>query len=63
MILCYICESRATILASKQKCKRYHCNQIYIYISSGTLVPNSRDQQGKLWLLKKQKMALKTTLQ
>ena len=36
---------------------------IYIYISLGTLVPNSRDRQGKLWLLKKQKMALKTTLQ
>ena len=24
---------------------------IYIYISLGTLVPNSRDRQGKLWLL------------
>ena len=35
---------------------------IYIYISLGTLVPNSRDQQGKLWLPKKQKTALKTTL-
>ena len=23
---------------------------IYIYISLGTLVPNSRDRQGKLWL-------------
>ena len=32
-------------------------------ISLGTLVPNSRDRQGKLWLPKKQKMALKTTLQ
>ena len=36
---------------------------MYIYISLGTIVPNSRDRQGKLWLLKKQKMALKTTLQ
>ena len=36
---------------------------IYIYISLGTLVPNSRDRQGKLWLPKKQKTALKTTLQ
>ena len=35
----------------------------YIYISLGTLVPNSRDRQGKLWLPKKQKTALKTTLQ
>ena len=25
-----------------------------IYISLGTLVPNSRDRQGKLWLPKKQ---------
>ena len=33
------------------------------YISLGTLVPNSRDRQGELWLPKKQKMALKTTLQ
>ena len=32
-------------------------------VSLGTLVPNSRDRQGKLWLPKKQKMALKTTLQ
>ena len=24
---------------------------IYIYISLGTLVPNSRDREGKLWLL------------
>ena len=23
---------------------------IYVYISLGTLVPNSRDRQGKLWL-------------
>ena len=40
------------------------CIYIYIhtYISLGTLVPNSRDRQGKLWLLKKQKTALKTTL-
>ena len=36
---------------------------MYIYISLGTLVPNSRDRQGKLWLAKKQKTALKTTLQ
>ena len=36
---------------------------IYIYVSLGTLVPNSTDRQGKLWLLKKQKMVLKTTLQ
>ena len=36
---------------------------IYIYISLGTLVPNSRDRQGKLWLPKKQKTALQTTLQ
>ena len=36
---------------------------IYIYISLGTLVPNSRDRQGKLWLPKKQKTALKTILQ
>ena len=36
---------------------------IYIYISLGMLVPNSRDRQGKLWLPKKQKTALKTTLQ
>ena len=32
-------------------------------VSLGTLVPNSRDRQGKLWLPKKQKTALKTTLQ
>ena len=32
------------------------------YILLGMLVPNSRDQQGKLWLPKKLKMALKTTL-
>ena len=32
-------------------------------LTLGTLVPNSRDRQGKLWLLKKQKTALKTTLQ
>ena len=32
-------------------------------LSLGTLVRNSRDRQGKLWLLKKQKTALKTTLQ
>ena len=32
-------------------------------ISLGTLVPNSRDRQGKLWLPMKQKTALKTTLQ
>ena len=32
-------------------------------VSLGTLVPNSRDQQGKQWLPKKQKTALKTTLQ
>ena len=36
---------------------------IYIYISLGMLVPNNRDRQGKLWLPKKQKTALKTTLQ
>ena len=30
----------------------------YIIISLGTIVPNSRDRQGKLWLPKKQKMAL-----
>ena len=36
---------------------------IYVYISLGTLVPNSRDRQEKLWLPKKQKTALKTTLQ
>ena len=36
---------------------------IYIYILLGTLVPNSRDRQGKLWLPKKQKTALKTTSQ
>ena len=36
---------------------------IDIYISLGTIVPNSRDRQGKLWLPKKQKTALKTTLQ
>ena len=29
----------------------------------GTIVPNSRDRQGKLWLPNKQKTALKTTLQ
>ena len=34
-----------------------------VYISLGTLVPISRNQHGKLWLLKKQKMAQKTTLQ
>ena len=36
-----------------------------MYISLGTLVPNSnsRDQQRNLWLPKKQKTALKTTLQ
>ena len=34
-----------------------------IPVSLGTLVPNSRDRQGKLWLPKKQKTALKTTLQ
>ena len=33
------------------------------HLSLGTLVPNSRDRQGKLWLPKKQKTALKTTLQ
>ena len=32
-------------------------------VSLGTIVPNSRDRQGKLCLPKKQKMALKTTLQ
>ena len=26
---------------------------VYIYISLGTLVPNSRDRQGTLWLPKK----------
>ena len=31
-------------------------------ISLCALVPNSRDRQGKLWLLKKQKTARKTTL-
>ena len=36
---------------------------MYIYISLGTLVPNSRNRQGKLWLPKKQKTARKTTLQ
>ena len=34
-----------------------------IIISLGMLVSNSRDRQGKLWFLKKQKMALKTILQ
>ena len=34
-----------------------------IAVSLGTLVPNSRDRQGKLWLPKKQKTALKTTSQ
>ena len=34
-----------------------------MYISLGTLVPNNKDRQGKLWLSKKQKMAQKTTLQ
>ena len=33
------------------------------YLSLGTLVPNSRDRQEKLWLPKKQKTAWKTTLQ
>ena len=32
-------------------------------LSLGTLVPNSRDRQGKLWLPKKQETALKTTSQ
>ena len=36
---------------------------VMIHLSLGTLVPNIRDRQGKLWLLKKQKTALKTTLQ
>ena len=36
---------------------------ISLHTSLGTIVPNSRDRQGKLWLLKKQKTALKTTLQ
>ena len=33
---------------------------IYVYISLSTLVPNSRGRQGKLWLLKKHKMASNT---
>ena len=41
--------------------KIHKCSSIAI--SLGTLVPNSRDRQGKLWLPKKQKTALKTTLQ
>ena len=36
---------------------------LWLQISLDTLVPNSRDRQGKLWLPKKQKTALKTTLQ
>ena len=32
-------------------------------VSLGMLVSNSRDQQGKLWLPKKQKTAQKTSLQ
>ena len=32
------------------------------YILLGMLVPNCRDQRGKLWLPKKLKTALKTTL-
>ena len=43
--------------------EKYEYIYIYIYISLGTLVPNSRDRQGKLWLPKKQKTALRTTLQ
>ena len=35
---------------------------IYIYISLGTLVPNSRERQGKLWLPKKQKTASENNL-
>ena len=31
----------------------------HYFVSLGTLVPNSRDQQVKLWLLKKQKMLRK----
>ena len=39
-------------------------NHCYIrHISLGTLVPNRRDRQGKPWLPKKQKTALKTILQ
>ena len=34
-----------------------------VVISLGTLVPNSTDRQGKIWLPKKQKTAPKTTLQ
>ena len=33
-----------------------------VFLSLDTLVPNSRDWQGKLWLLKKQKTPCKTTL-
>ena len=38
-------------------------NYVVYILSLGTLVPNNRDRQGKLWLPKKQKTALKTTLQ
>ena len=41
----------------------YMCVCVCVCISLGTIVPNSRDRQGKLWLRKKQKTALKTTLQ
>ena len=46
-----------------KKCVKKVCLVTLILVSLGTLVPNSRDRQGKLWLLKKQKTALKTTLQ
>ena len=36
---------------------------VYTFILLSTLVPNSRDRQGKLWHPKKQKMALETILQ
>ena len=42
---------------------RMYMQDIRITVSLGTLLPNSRDRQGKTWLLMKQKTARKTTLQ
>ena len=59
--------SRITLFILKNNCTKFGAFVCFVpksskfttkqpdYISLGTLVPNSRDRQGKLWLPKKQK--------
>ena len=57
-----ICYLQNTSFQQLESFTNAHC-KLAAALSLGTLVPNSRDRQGKLWLPKKQKTALKTILQ